>query len=106
MPSPPFEKILPQKPNGFIGKLFGQKKGFEAFTEFNNLLSEAATFDTIPINLLSKVNAKYEVDVRKRYSEEMRTLYKKGLEFLASDETLTQQEISDLYHLREGRQEK
>lgn len=96
--SAPF-KVVPLKPQSFIQKVFNRLPKANAIAELTNLCAEqeisALTHDQI-----AGIELKYKVRMARAFPKDLLNLYRQYLEFCFVDRKLSDNEISDLAHLK------
>ena len=83
----------------FIQKILGQKVKENAVIELNNLLAEKE-LQTITVDEVYTIAAKYSVSFQNDYDNEISDFYKEYLNSCLEDKFLSQEELGDLKHLK------
>lgn len=87
------------KKPGFIQRVLGQQVKENVILEINNLLAEKE-FNTIQVDDIQAIAAKYGVNLALDYDTEVRDFYKAYLQTCLEDKFISDSELEDLKHLK------
>lgn len=97
--SVPFGDLPLKKPNIFQ-RLFGWKPKINAINEINNLLAVTPQLKDVTIEQVQTIADKYKVNLTKKFPENLQRFYKDYLAYCIQDKLLSDDEISNLAHLK------
>lgn len=83
-----------------LNKLLGRQPKKNALAELNNRLVEAASVRDVTLDTVHELNTRYDVDLHRRFDDELKQLYRSFLFHCLADREFSQEEIDDLWHLK------
>jgi hypothetical protein len=92
--------LAPLKTPGFFHRLFGHMPKENSLIELNNLLAESKSIQDITVEDVYKIAENYKTNLLKKYRKELEMFYEDYLKHCLIDKSLSDQEVSDLNHLK------
>jgi hypothetical protein len=93
--------LLPLTPANWLFRMLGRLPTQNAFTELNNALAASDTVRQVSLDDISKLNTKYKTDLHRTSPKQMEILYKEFMAFCLADRKFVQEEVDDLWHLKD-----
>lgn len=88
------------KEQSFFERLIGKNPPGNAFLELNNVLAESNKIQDVTVEKVCEIAEKYGINFNKKFSNALEGIYEDYLIFCLMDKTLSENEISDLAHLK------
>jgi hypothetical protein len=85
---------------GFFRNLFNKKNPNNALIELNNLLASNKLL-SISLEQVSDIESRYKLNLKRRFKKELMDVYQVYLEHCIRDAKITDEELSDLSHLKQ-----
>lgn len=92
--------VQPLKAQSLFQRLASIEPSENAFFELNNLLAESNKIQDVTVVKVCEIAEKYGINFNKKFSKAFEGIYEDYLKFCLSDKSLSEDEVSDLAHLK------
>ena len=83
-----------------LDKLLGRDSKNNALVDLNNRLVGAPSVREVTLDTVHELNRRYEIDIHRRFDDELKQLYRSFLFHCLADREFSQEEVDDVWHLK------